>query len=77
MYALAAIVGLALGVIVWLFASHWIASSITWVEDHRPELVGSMRLRIGEAVACGVLFLGCVGLAFWLMRWLVTQMRLQ
>ncbi|HKA22042.1 MAG TPA: hypothetical protein VKN18_27435 [Blastocatellia bacterium] len=77
MYALAAIAGLVGGIIVWLLASHWIASSITWVEDHRPELVGSMRLRVGEAIACGALFLGCLGIAFWLMRWLLTQVRLQ
>jgi len=75
MYVLAAIAGLALGIIVWLFASHWIAASINWVEDRRPELVGSVRLRVGEAVACGALFLGCLMLAFWLMRLLWTQIR--
>jgi hypothetical protein len=77
MYALAAIAGLVVGVIVWVLASHWIASSIAWVEDHRPELVGSIRLRVGEVIACGALFLGCLGLAFWLIRWLLTQIRLQ
>ena len=77
MYALAAIVAFVVGVIVWVLASHWIASSIAWVEDHRPELVGSMQLRVGEALACGALFLACLGLAFWLMRWLLTQIHLQ
>jgi len=76
MYALSALAGLAGGVVVWLVVSHWIASSITWVEVHRPELVGSMRLRVGEAIACGTLFLGCLGLAFWLMKWVLTQSRL-
>jgi hypothetical protein len=73
MYVLAAIVGLAIGIIVWLLASHWIASSITWVEDRRPELVGSMRLRVGETVACGALFLGCLMLALWLMKLVLTK----
>ena len=77
MYALAPIAGLVVGIIVWVLASHWIASSIAWVEDQRPELVGSMRLRVGEAIACGALFLGCLGIAFWLMRWLLTQIHLQ
>jgi hypothetical protein len=75
MYVLATIAGLGVGTIVWFLASHWIASSITWIEDQRPELVGSMRLRIGEGVACGALFLGCLMLAFWLMRLLLTQPR--
>jgi hypothetical protein len=75
MYLLAAIAGLVVGIIVWILASHWIASSITSIEDRRPELVGSVRLRVGEAAACGALFLGCVMLAFWLMRLLWTQIR--
>jgi hypothetical protein len=66
MYLLTAIAGLAVGLVVWLFMSHWIAASIAWVEDHRPELVGSRRLRAAEALVCGAVFLGCLALAFWL-----------
>jgi hypothetical protein len=65
MHLLAAIAGLAVGVIAWLIASHWIAVSIARVEDRRPELVGSRQLRAAEAVACGALFLACLALAFW------------
>ena len=72
MYLLAAIAGLAVGFVAWLFASHWIAASISWMEDRRPELVGSRQLRTAEAVACAVLFLGCLALAFWL-AWLVEK----
>ena len=75
MYFLAVIAGLTVGIIVWFFASHWIASSITWVEDRRPEMVGSKQLRIGEAVACGALVLACVALAFWIARLLWVQAR--
>ncbi|MEK6324046.1 MAG: hypothetical protein AABN33_20580 [Acidobacteriota bacterium] len=73
MYLLAAIAGLTIGIIVWSLASHWIATSIEWVEDRRPELVGSKRLRIGEAVACGTLVLASFALAFWIMRLLVSR----
>lgn len=72
MYFLAAIAGLAAGFVIWLFASHWIAGSIAWIEDRRPELVGSRQLRAAEAVACGVLFVGCLALAFWL-AWLMEK----
>ena len=70
MYLLAGIAGLAVGFVVWLFASHGIAASIAWMEDRRPKLVGSRQLRAAEAVVCGVLFLGCLALAFWL-AWLI------
>lgn len=75
MYVLAVIAGLVVGVTVWFLASHWIASSITWVEDRRPELAGSKSLRVGEAVACGVLVLATFALAFWIARLLWVQVR--
>lgn len=75
MYILAGIAGLIAGTIVWFIASHWIASSITWVEDRRPVLVGSKRLRFGEAIACLALFLACFALAFWIMRLLWVQIK--
>ena len=75
MYVLAIIVGLTIGITVWFLASHWIASSITWVEDRRPELVGSTQLRVGEAVACGAVVLASFALAFWIIRALWVQIR--
>lgn len=75
MYLLSAIAGLTIGFVIWLIASDWIATSIAWIEDRRPELVGSRQLRAAEAVACGALFLGCLALAFW-MAWLIwTQIK--
>ena len=75
LYVLAIIVGLTIGITVWFLASHWIASSITWVEDRRPELVGSKQLRVGEAVACGALVLATFALAIWITRMLWIQIR--
>ena len=75
MYVLAIIAGLTIGITVWFLASHWIASSITWVEDKRPELVGSKQLRVGEAVACGALVLATFALAIWITRMLWVQIR--
>jgi hypothetical protein len=74
-YFLAAIPALIIGIIVWFLASHWIEASIEWVENRRPDLVGSTQLRVGEAVACGVLVLATFALAFWIMRLLWIQMR--
>lgn len=75
MYLLAIIAGLTVGVVVWFLASHWIASSIAWVEDRHPELIGSRQLRVGEVVACGALVLASFALALWIMRILWGQMR--
>jgi hypothetical protein len=65
---LAIITGLAMGTLVWFVSSHWIASSISWVEDRHPELTGSRQLRVGEAVACGALFVVCMTIAVWIIR---------
>ena len=75
MHVLAIPAGLAIGIAVWYLASHWIASSITSVEDRRPDLVGSKQLRVGEAVACGALILATFALAFWIIRVLWVQIR--
>ncbi len=75
MYFLAVIVALAIGVVVWLLASHWIATYIAWVEDRRPALVGSKQLRAIEAVACGALFLVCLALASWIARLIWIQIK--
>jgi len=75
LYFLAAIAGLTIAVIVWFLASHLIETSIEWVEDHRPELVGSRRLRVGEAIVCGALVLASFALAFWITRLLWIQMK--
>ncbi len=64
-YIVAALTGLLAGFIVWLTASHWIATSIARVEARHPHLYNSRRMRASEVVACGALFLGCLALAFW------------
>jgi hypothetical protein len=73
MHIVGGIAGLTVGFIVWLTASHFIATSMAWVEDRQPELVGSRKLRIAEAFVCGALFVGCLGLAFWIARMIWTQ----
>jgi len=73
MHILGGIAGLTVGFIVWLTASHWIAASMAWAEDRQPYLIGSTRLRIAEAFVCGLLFVGCLGLAFWIARMIWTQ----
>jgi hypothetical protein len=75
LYFLATIAGLTIAVIFWFLASHWIAISMEWVEDHRPELIGSKRLRVSEAIVCGALVLASFALAFWITRLLWLQMK--
>ena len=74
-YLLAGLAGFGAGVVIWVFASHGIAASIAWVEDNRPELVGSRRLRIAEVTVCGALFLTSAALAFWIARLLWLQIK--
>lgn len=73
MHILGGIAGLTVGFIVWLTASHWIATSMAWVEDRQPYLIGSTRLRVAEAFVCGLLFVVCLGLAFLVGRMIWTQ----
>ncbi len=75
MYLLADLAGFTVGVVIWFLASHGIAASIAWVEDIRPELVGSRQLRVAEVTACGALFLMCAVLAFWIARLLWLQIK--
>ena len=75
MYVLAVIAGLTTGITVWFIASRWIVSWITWVEERRPDLIGSKRLRVGEAVACGALVLATFALAFWIVRLIWIQIK--
>jgi hypothetical protein len=73
MHIVAGIAGLTVGLVVWVTASHWIATSMAWVEDRQPELVGSKQLRVAEALVCGALFVACLSLAFWVARLLWNQ----
>jgi hypothetical protein len=68
LFLLSGIIGLGVGFVVWLLASHWVAVYIAGVEDRQPALVGSKQLRAREAAICGALFLACLALAFWIAR---------
>jgi hypothetical protein len=72
LFFIAAILGLAAGIIIWSLLSFVIGHSITLVETRRPELAGSMRMRVGEIAACSVAFVGSLVLGFWL-AWLITE----
>lgn len=63
MHFLAIIAGLAAGVVIWFAASQLIASSILWAEANFPRLAGSKRVRAGEMIACGALFIACLAIA--------------
>ena len=52
-----------LGMTTWFAASHWLASSIIWVEGRYPNLIGSKGLRVYESVVCGLLVLACFAVA--------------
>jgi hypothetical protein len=71
LHFIAAGLGLFAGLTLWFTASHWLASSIFWAENRFPKLAGSKRLRVYEAVICGLLVLGCFAVAFWIMQLIV------
>jgi hypothetical protein len=70
-YVIAVIVGLFIAFILWFILARWIAASIIWVESRYPHLLGSRGVRVSEIVACGLLVVACLAIAFWLARLLV------
>jgi hypothetical protein len=66
LYFIAIASGFAVGLVVWVVASHGIAASITRAEARQPHLFGTRRLRAGEAIACGLLLVACLALAYWI-----------
>jgi hypothetical protein len=75
LFFIVVIAGLASGIIVWSLLSFVIAHSITLVETRRPELAGTIRMRVGEITACSVAFAGSLLFAFWLARFLSEHMK--
>jgi hypothetical protein len=66
--ALASMIGLAIGILVWMLAIHFVAVWLNRIEDRNPALAGSQALKMYEIVACSVVFAGCLALALWLSR---------
>ena len=70
-YVIAGIVAVLVCFVLWFIASRWLAASILWTESRYPHLAGSRGLRVGEIIACGLLVLACLALAFWVARLLI------
>jgi len=66
LHIIAALIGIAIGVIFWIITSPWVVMTIFWVEQHYPQVVGTRAIRISEAVVCGLQVFSCMGLAFWI-----------
>ena len=66
MFFLALIIGFAIAIPAWFIASRYAAILILAIGQRRTEPHSSKGLRIGEAILCGALFLGCLALAFWI-----------
>lgn|GEM_PF-1105826 len=75
LYFVTAIAGFVIGFIVWFMLSYVLARSIMWIEARHPQLVGSKGMRVSEIIACGVIVLGCLALAFWIARLLWLEMK--
>jgi hypothetical protein len=65
-FFVALIVGFAIAIPIWFIASRHAATFILAVERRRNETGNPKSLRVGEAILCGALFLGCVALACWI-----------
>ena len=66
MYIIAALIGIAIGVIFWAITSPWVVLTIFWVEQRYPQVVGTRAIRVSEVVVCGLQVFTCLGLAFWI-----------
>ena len=71
MTIITALVGLAMGVVLWYITSRWIASTIFWVEHRYPQLIGTRAIKVSEIFVCGLQVLACLSLAFWLARLMI------
>ena len=72
MVIIAAVVGLAVGVILWYITSRWIVASIFWVEQRYPQVVGTRAIRVSEAVVCGLQVFACLALGVLIARLMVS-----
>lgn len=72
MVVITGLIGFAFGVVLWFITSRFIVSSIFWVEEHYPQMVGTRIIRVSEMVVCGLHVFACMALAFWLARLMVT-----
>jgi hypothetical protein len=66
LHIIAALIGIAIGVIFWVITSPWVVLTIFWVEQRYPQVVGTRAIRISEAVVCGLQVFACLGSAFWI-----------
>ena len=66
MFFLALIVGFAIAIPAWYIASRYVALLILAMERRRNAAGSAKRLRVGEAILSGFLFLGCIALACWI-----------
>jgi hypothetical protein len=73
LYVVAGLVGIFLAFALWFIAARWVVASVLWAESRYPHLAGSKALRVGEAIACGLLVLACFVIAFWVARLLVNK----
>ncbi|HJQ24686.1 MAG TPA: hypothetical protein VKA60_12280 [Blastocatellia bacterium] len=71
MFIIAAPVGFAVGVIMWYITSRWIASTIFWVEQRYPQLIGTRAIKVSEILVCGLQVFACLALALWIARLMV------
>jgi hypothetical protein len=66
LFFLALIVGFAVAIPAWFIASRYAAMLILAIGERRGSDQTAKGLRVGEAILCGALFLGCLALAFWI-----------
>jgi hypothetical protein len=75
LYFLAGLSGVLAGLVFWYLFSILIGRSITWTETRHPQMAGSMRVRVGEVVACSIAFVGAFLVAFWVIRFLTEHIK--
>jgi hypothetical protein len=64
------IIGFVVGVCVWFGMSYLLVSLVLWFEKRRPDLTGTAGVRAFEAVACALLVIMCLALAFGVARFM-------
>jgi len=75
LYFVSIIAGLATVLAFWFIASYLVARVLVGIESRHPHLAGSKAMRTGEIVACGLVVVSGLALAFWVAFVLVTEVK--
>lgn len=68
MYIVASLVGFLVALVSWFAGSYLVAQFIYWGSSRQPSPINPKALRAYEIILCGIVFVICVGILFFVAR---------